>query len=347
MGSELWPVLLALPAAGLLSAVLVGAARRWAQRREILDIPDHRSSHVLPTPRGGGVGIVAAVALGWCCLPLLGVDLDIALLSLIGGALLVALVSLAEDITRSVGILLRLLVHALASGVALLGLGLGWAVALPWLAELSAAWWTIPLLILWGASVTNLFNFMDGIDGIAGIQAAVAGVGWLLLGQMCEAPAISYTGGLIAAGSLGFLAHNWPPARIFMGDVGSTFLGFTLGMLCVLAAAVDPLLPFSGALLLWPFLFDGTFTLLRRAIRGEHLLSPHRTHLYQRLVIAGCSHKQVSSLYGLLAASGLLLALAWQKWGASAAPLVVGTTAALACLLWLGVAWRERRAKLA
>ena len=116
---------------------------------------------------------------------------------------------------------------------------------------------------------------------------------------------------LLAGSSLGFLGHNWPPARIFLGDVGSAFLGYTLAVLPVIAALLEPRLALAGVLLVFPFVFDTSFTLLRRWRRGENIFVAHRSHLYQRLVIAGYSHRAVTLLYAGLALVGVVLALAW------------------------------------
>jgi UDP-N-acetylmuramyl pentapeptide phosphotransferase/UDP-N-acetylglucosamine-1-phosphate transferase len=155
---------------------------------------------------------------------------------------------------------------------------------------------------------------MDGVDGIAGAQALVVGLGWAMLGWLGHQPHVSVMGMLLAGASLGFLIHNWPPARIFMGDVGSAFLGYTFAVLPLMAAhapQADSRLAMVGALLLWPFVFDSGFTFIRRALRGENVFAAHRTHLYQRLVIAGHSHLFATALYAGLAVVGALLAVAW------------------------------------
>jgi UDP-N-acetylmuramyl pentapeptide phosphotransferase/UDP-N-acetylglucosamine-1-phosphate transferase len=138
----------------------------------------------------------------------------------------------------------------------------------------------------------------------------MASTGWPL-GLLTELPMVSALGVLVAGSSLGFLGHNWPPARIFMGDVGSAFLGFTLAMLAVIGGLADPRLPFAGVLVVWPFVFDATFTILRRLRRGENIFAAHRSHLYQRLVIAGWSHRTVTLLYLALAGIGAVLASLW------------------------------------
>jgi UDP-N-acetylmuramyl pentapeptide phosphotransferase/UDP-N-acetylglucosamine-1-phosphate transferase len=147
---------------------------------------------------------------------------------------------------------------------------------------------------------------------------------------------------LLAAASSGFLLHNWPPARIFMGDAGSGFLGFSFAVLPLLASPENPALLIVGVLLLWPFVFDTTFTLVRRLCRRENVFQAHRSHLYQRLVIAGLSHPAVTLLYLGLAGLGGLAAMAWTRAGPGAeTALALVPCAGLG--LWASVVWIERR----
>jgi UDP-N-acetylmuramyl pentapeptide phosphotransferase/UDP-N-acetylglucosamine-1-phosphate transferase len=152
--------------------------------------------------------------------------------------------------------------------------------------------------------VTNVYNFMDGIDGLASAQAIVAGLSLVVGGAIVRNPLIEIGGGLLAASSAGFLSYNLPPARLFMGDVGSTFLGFSFAGLTLLGniGVGGGRLPVEfGVVVLAPFLFDSLVTLARRIVRGERWYSAHRSHYYQRLVRRGWSHGQVTSLYAGLA----------------------------------------------
>ena len=155
--------------------------------------------------------------------------------------------------------------------------------------------------------ILNIYNFMDGIDGIAGVQAVVAGVAWTCIAYSLSLSATAVLGGAVTAGAAGFLLLNWPPARIFMGDAGSTVLGYMIGILPFFAwvEQKDTLslgtATFCGALVMWPFLADGASTILRRMRRRENVFTAHRSHLYQRLVIAGRSHQAVTLTYGALA----------------------------------------------
>jgi UDP-N-acetylmuramyl pentapeptide phosphotransferase/UDP-N-acetylglucosamine-1-phosphate transferase len=168
-----------------------------------------------------------------------------------------------------------------------------------------------PLTLLWIVGLTNAFNFMDGSDGIAGITAAAVAAGIAAAAAACIDGPVAVIAAAFAGSALGFLTSNWQPARIFMGDVGSAFCGFLLAVLplAVGADAVPEVLPVA-VLALWPFIFDTSLTLLRRLWAGENIFQAHRSHLYQRLLIAGWSHRAVASLYGGLAAFGATIAVA-------------------------------------
>jgi UDP-N-acetylmuramyl pentapeptide phosphotransferase/UDP-N-acetylglucosamine-1-phosphate transferase len=190
--------------------------------------------------------------------------------------------------------------------------------------------------VLWLIAVLNLYNFMDGMDGLAGTQAAGAGcalaAGFAAHGHL-DLAALAL---VMAAGSAGFLLHNAPPARIFMGDAGSTFLGFGFAALAITGVARPDPLPFAVApLALAPFLLDGTFTLFRRLFRGEVIWRAHRTHLYQRAVGSGRAHHDVlvpSACWIAAAAAAACWAAVGDCWAA------LGGCAAM--LVAFGAMWR-------
>ena len=290
----------------LLAAVSVAFIKRWAQHR-LLDIPGERSSHVRPTPRGGGLAIAAVASASWlfyCSSAARAERIPIAFA--LTGAAIVALVSWFDDL-KSLSWRLRILAHSLAAFMLLAGV---WP--LPSLDSVPAAV-TMVVVLAWIVGLTNAYNFMDGIDGIAAGQAIVAGIGWTLLGWLAHNSMLMIIGLTIAGASGGFLVHNWPPASIFMGDVGAAFLGFMFAALPVMAWRVNPLLVPAGPLLVWPFLLDTSFTFFRRLWRGENVVVAHRSHLYQRLVITGMTHGQVALIYATLAIFGLLAAVAILK----------------------------------
>lgn len=257
-------------------------------------------------------------------------------------AWLIAGVSWVDDL-RSVSNRVRFTTHAAGALLILLSIGFWPQVDLPFVSSIPLGWLGIPLTFFWIAGLTNAYNFMDGIDGLAGGQAVVAGLGWLLLGQLADLPVVSVMGVLVAGSSLGFLGHNWPPARIFMGDVGSAFLGYTLAVLAVIGGLADPRLPLAGVFVVWPFVFDTTFTILRRLRRGENIFAAHRSHLYQRLVIAGYSHRAVTLLYASLALVGVLLALTWVLELPGSDWLVLGFPGLLCLCLWQFVVRAETK----
>jgi Fuc2NAc and GlcNAc transferase len=298
-------------AAAVATAIGVALVRRWAARHHVVDVPNERSSHTRPTPRGGGLAIVVVVLVGsvvYAIEGVLGVTRPLLLCGL--GALLVAVVSWREDL-RGVPVGWRFAAHAFAAALALIGLcgmeGVDGLSDQP----LCLSYLFAPLLLVWIVGLTNAFNFMDGVDGIAGSQGVVAGLAWFAFGMRLGNPAVAVVGVLISGSCLGFLFHNWPPARVFMGDVGSAFLGFAFAVLPVYGGRLDRRLLLAGALAVWPFVFDTAFTLARRLLRHENVFRSHRSHLYQRLVIAGWTHRAVTLLYAVLAGAAACAAALW------------------------------------
>ncbi len=346
MTTALW--ILAGPVAALVAWGGVAALRRWGERH-LLDIPNERSSHVRPTPRGGGLGIVAAVAVGWGAMAFAVPGARV--WPLAAAALVVAAVSLVDDL-RTIGSGLRFGVHALAAALVLWGYGVPTVLAVPfWTAAVPLAF-AAALLLFWCVGLTNVYNFMDGIDGIAGAQAVVAGAAWAIAGVWLGVPLVAVTGAAVAAGSAGFLAHNWPPARIFMGDVGSAFLGFVFAALVVVAAVGAPpevggRVPLAALLFVWPFAFDAAFTMARRARRGENLLEAHRSHLYQRQVIAGRGHAATSGLYAALAAIAAAAGLLWLRGAYASGSIALAVLVGVAAVLLIVTVRCERAAPLA
>ncbi|MDQ6672308.1 MAG: glycosyltransferase family 4 protein [Chloroflexota bacterium] len=286
-----------------------GVYVRWATGR-VLDVPNDRSSHTRPTPTGGGVVIVGGFLLG------LGVWLTSSpsllsprALGWITGALLVAGVSFVDDL-HPLPAVPRLLTHGL--GAVLLTVVGVQDRELPLLVAL-------PLAFVWIALLTNVYNFMDGIDGLASCQAIIAGAAMALAGIAVRNPLVATGAGLLAAASAGFVFFNLPPARVFMGDVGSTFLGFSFAGLSLLGnlGVGGGRLPVEfGVVVLAPFLFDSLVTLARRIARRERWFAAHRSHYYQRLVQVGLSHGQVTGLYaclGVAAAGAGLAGLSLQR----------------------------------
>ncbi len=283
---------------GVLSIILTGLVRRYATRQNMLDVPNARSSHTLPTPRGGGLGLVLAFAAALvllACARLL--DVKSAVLLLVSGGI-VAAAGFLDD-RHSLPARARICAHLAAAGIFLVFIGNvpeSWlkefGLAHPWLGALC-----VLLALTWS---TNLFNFMDGIDGIAGSEAVFAtGAGAWINSQHGD-PGITAAMLCLCAASAGFLAWNWPPARIFMGDVGSGFLGLMVPMLDLTASSRAPIPLQVWIILGGLFLSDATVTLLRRALRGDRWFEAHRLHAYQQLARRWKSHLRVTILFSAI-----------------------------------------------
>ncbi len=340
-------IALSIPAV-VLSWAGVYAFRRWAEQRGILDLPNERSSHTRPTPRGGGV-VIAGISLAFGAVLAAGsggAEARRLFAPYALGAVLVSAVSWLDDL-RSLPRGIRLAIHAAAAAAAVAGLGFWETIAVPVLGPLAIGWLGPALALLWIVGLTNAYNFMDGIDGIAAGQAVAAGTGWYLAARSDGPAFVAGFALLVAAASLGFLLHNWSPARIFMGDVGSAFLGYTLAVMpiayarCAGGSAASGA-PWLGVLLVWPFVFDTGFTFVRRLLKGENVFEAHRSHLYQRLVAAGWSHARAAALYVGMACAGVPAALAWARGSAGAGAVSLALAAALASALWLLVILQER-----
>ncbi|MBO1111439.1 MraY family glycosyltransferase [Bordetella petrii] len=287
--TQLFTLAVLLCAVAALSAFGTWKMIGWAHRRNILDTPNHRSSHTQPTARGGGVALVAAFYAGAAAAWAAGL-IEPRTVALLGCGLPIAIVGYIDD-ARSLSARTRLVVHVAAAAAALYVL---WP--LPALAVAGQAL-PAPLraaLMLFGLVwLTNLYNFMDGIDGIAGGQALAAGLlwGWLAPGA-AGVPAL-----LFAAAAIGFLLYNAPPARIFMGDAGSGFCGFVAGLLVLHQAQVTGTSPLLWLIPLSLFFCDATVTLVTRVLRRQRASQAHRSHAYQRLARRAGRHWPVSAGY--------------------------------------------------
>lgn len=292
-----------LPAAvtvALLSVYLTGVALRYLQRRAIYDHPNDRSSHSVPTPRGGGIVVVVLTIVAWL-LPLSG-GIEQATIAALVAAGLLAVVSWIDDV-RSLTPLLRLAAQVGAVVLAMFWIDDGalvfQGILPPWLDVTISG-----ILLVW---FVNLFNFMDGIDGISAAECIAICLGLLLIGLLQGSAGVPpWLPFALAAAMLGFLWWNRPPARVFLGDVGSVPVGFLLGWMLLKAATAGYWAP--ALILPLYYLADATITLLCRAIRGEVVWQAHREHFYQRAVQSGRSHAMVSGAVSL--ANILLIGLA-------------------------------------
>lgn len=286
-------VLLTALAALVLALVLTAIMRRLAVAYGVFDIPNARSAHQVPTPRGGGVAIAASTVAVSIVFVLRGA-LDLSLfLALTGGGIAVALIGFLDD-RRQLSARIRLVAHLAAALWALLCLG-----GLPpmrygeqivtygWL-----GWFVGALGIAW---TVNLFNFMDGIDGIAASEAVFIACGGAVLALMTQqSPGVPAMGLAFGAVCCGFLVWNWPPAKIFMGDVGSGYVGYVLVVLALGATRENPAAFHVWVILGGVFFCDAIVTLVRRLVRGEPVYQAHRSHAYQWLARRWGSHRSVT-----------------------------------------------------
>ena len=270
---------------------MTGAIRIYARKR-LIDVANERSMHKTPTPRGGGAAIVlvslGAIILSW---QLGWVPANIMLAFTVGG-FAVAGIGWMDD-HGHVSSALRAFIHASASLFALWQFG--------WLHAIDFGLFIAPLgvfsnliavfVMVW---IVNLFNFMDGIDGISGSEAIFVGSAGGAMLWLAGSPSLGIVGLIIAAASLGFLGWNWPPAKIFMGDVGSGFLGLMFALLLVGAAATTKMSFWVWIILIGIFLTDTTYTLITRIRGGEKFSEPHSTHAFQKASKLVGSHLPVT-----------------------------------------------------
>ena len=273
-----------------ISALLTRNFSNPLYKLQILDHPNERSLHSVPVPRTGGLAICAAI---FVVAPIIAVALkaDTSLIAILIGALVVSAISFLDD-RFTLNASIRFLVHV---GVAALLLITGYSLSV---FEMPQWQWQWPMVVgviislLYIVWLVNLYNFMDGMDGFAGGMAVIGFVTFAILGLQADELLYATLCLVIASSALGFLVFNFPPAKIFMGDVGSSTLGFLVAAFSLWASR-DGLFPLWVAILVFsPFIVDATITLVRRIFRGERVWEAHRSHYYQRLVQLGWGHRR-------------------------------------------------------
>ena len=291
-------ILTALLLGFALSFALTAAMRRYALATNLLDRPNARSSHSIPTPRGGGVAIVISTVAGVLVLWQTGMLPGDVVKALLGSGLAVAGVGFLDD-RKHLPARWRFLAHTFAAGWTLWALrGIPPVPLFGFSANLG--WFGLALTALYLVWMVNLYNFMDGIDGIAGIEAITVCAGGALSWWLATGTTHWYVPLAFAACVMGFLFWNLPPAKIFMGDSGSGFIGMILGLLSVWTAKEVPMVFWCWFILLGGFMVDATTTLVRRVRRGEKFNEAHRSHAYQYASRKHGSHKRVSLAIGLI-----------------------------------------------
>lgn len=273
------------------SWIMTWLLRRYALAKSLMDIPNERSSHTVPTPRGGGVAIVFAFLVALPILTLLGLLSPALMCGLLGAGLLVAVLGFADD-HGHIAARWRLLGHFAAAAWALFWIdGLAPVTLVGATIDLGVAGTALALIYLvW---MLNLYNFMDGIDGLASAEAICVCLGSCLVYSFTDHTELMWVALTLSAAVGGFLCWNFPPARIFMGDAGSGFLGLVLGVMSIDAAWTSPELLWSWLILLGVFVVDATWTLIRRLLGGDKVYEAHRSHAYQYASRKYGSHKAV------------------------------------------------------
>jgi Fuc2NAc and GlcNAc transferase len=281
---------------GIASCFMTLLLRHYALKRSLIDIPNDRSSHILPTPRGGGVAIVICFFVALLLLAQIGFIERSACFGLLGSGALVALIGFADD-HGHIAARWRLLGHFAAAAWGLYWLGglttltvMGQLINLGWMGNFLAL-----VYLVW---MLNLYNFMDGIDGLASVEALTACLGMCLIYWSVGAVGLIWAPLILIGAVSGFLCWNFPPARIFMGDAGSGFLGITLGGMALWASTAKAEFLWCWLILLGFFVVDATLTLLRRLLQGKKIYQAHRSHAYQRAARAFNSHKKVTLFVG-------------------------------------------------
>lgn len=304
-----WPLAGAVAAAVAFFAsplVLMGI------RDRIIDVPNERSSHSIPTPRGGGLALIAGTFAGLLALQTGGSE-TIGLVIVAG---LLGALGWAEDL-RSIPVGYRLAAQTLVAGLGLVWLLDGWSGGMAWLVIFFVG------CMVWIIGYTNAFNFMDGINGISGAQLIVAGATWTVVGTIEGIALFQGLGAITVGGAIGYLPWNFPNAKFFIGDVGALFAGGWLASVAVIGIRLDvPVAAVIAPLLIYGI--DTTVTLVRKVRSGKRWNEPHKSHVYQRLVGGGWSHARATTFYAATAAVAAVSGLGWladELWITGAAAL--------------------------
>lgn len=301
-------------------------ALRWAK---VFDLPNERSSHIIPTARGGGLALVS-VLIASCIIISASTDLKVISMEILFGGLILAIVSFADDL-KSLPIFIRLIAQI---GAVILGVSSMPTEHQVFQGLLPPFWDAFGTGLIWLWFI-NLYNFMDGIDGIATVETLSISLGLTLLGLSVNSLSnLAITGAVIAGSSIGFLFWNWHPAKIFMGDVGSISIGFFVGFLLLWLAGQGHWV--AAVILPLYFLLDSGLTLCRRLLRRDIIWHPHRTHFYQTGVTNGLGHDKVCFALLLLNIVLVGTALYATLTATSSFPLIIATSTSMLLIWYLG-----------
>jgi len=343
----LWPgfVLIVFVVTAFIVDVMIILSTRF----RLVDLPNKRSAHALPTARGAGVAFVFTTFLASCVAAYRWPDVAFRILvGVMAPSLVIAVVGFIDDI-RPLRAVLRLVIQIGVAVFMTAVLGPLPGVALPGLPAVDLGAFAWPFTVLWVVGLINAYNFMDGADGMAGLGAVIVGLSMAVVGYLLGALAPMLLAAFTAAAVGGFLVFNWQPARVFMGDVGSGFLGVVFAGIIILVrdeSIMQAFIPMAMAL--WPYVYDPFVAVLRRLWNKKNPLVPHREFFFHRLVRSGVSHAWAAILYGALSAAGGIVGVAMVSPGIPAEvrawlPLVI---VVLAAAMTLGIEERCRRLPL-
>jgi UDP-N-acetylmuramyl pentapeptide phosphotransferase/UDP-N-acetylglucosamine-1-phosphate transferase len=341
-------------ASGLLAWWLAGRLAQPDFPLFSLDHPNERSLHHVPTPRTGGVAMLGAFYVGILSLQVISVLPSSPIESkyvieptgwwILGATGVIAITSFLDD-RRGLPVGMRFGLHVGAAVLLVIGSRVKLPlIEIPIAGPMTLGWLAVPVTVILIVWMTNLYNFMDGMDGFAGGMTLLGGGFLASLAWRGQHSLIFVVSLFLATAALGFLVYNFPPAKIFLGDVGSVPAGFMLGSLMILGCRDRLFTVWVPLILFSPFILDATVTLLRRALQGERVWRAHRSHYYQRIVLLGWGHrKTVLAEYGLMMLCG---AMAWAYHVAddSVRPAILGFWALLMLSLMLGVHVAEHMA---
>ena len=298
------------------AAAATGILVRFSSHAAVMDLPNERSLHRIPTPRGGGLSIVLAFLLAVAFVVQIATP-PLGWQALVVGGLMIACVGWLDD-RYSLSAKSRLFIHLLSSGILMFGIYQGRISGDLGLISFGSTTLAIALGTLMAAWFVNFYNFMDGSDGIAAVEAITVGTVWGCLAFSRGELALAGFSWIVASAAAGFMIFNWSPAKIFMGDVASGFLGFCFVGIFLFGDRSGAVPLSAGLILMGCFIVDSGYTLVRRALRGENVAQAHRDHAYQHACQMGFGHKGVA-LWTLAINLIWLSPLAWcavqfQQW---------------------------------
>lgn len=334
-------LIISLAAACVFSVVVTGLVRGYALKHSVIDEPNERSSHSIPTPRGGGLSITLSVLVGVGLLALWGMIPEQFAVALGGGGVLVSVVGWIDD-HRNLPAIWRAVIYSIAAVWALTWIGGLDSISIGFF-YLNSRYLCNFLAILGIVWLTNLYNFMDGTDGIAATQATTAAVLSGMLFWLSAQPGLALICFVLASSCIGFLVWNWPPARIFMGDVGSCLIGFAFALLAIIGEKTESVPVLIWIILLSVFVCDATLTLMKRIVSGEQWYRAHRSHAYQRLVQLGLDHRRLA-LWLLLLNVVILWPFAYVAYYYKKLSLPLTLLAVMIMtVIWIIIQWRFSR----